>query len=638
MPLFATKPEWELPRLTELPSWAEARRVAIDVETCDPDIKKMGIGVRHKGYMVGVSFAIEDGPSAYLPFNHLGGGNLPKDKVLEYLRDQVKVFRGEGTTIVGANLPYDIDYLMENGVDFKPHRFSDVQVAEPLLDELQMSYSLDNIALRHGLPGKDEDMLRRAAEDFGLDPKSELYKLPGTYVGAYAEQDVLLPLQLLRRQEVRLEDEGLLPIFDLESRVLPALVAMRRRGVRIDHRQLEVVEKWSLQRETEALEELYHATGVRVAVGDVWKAPPLASALEAIGIEVPRTAKTNAPSIKTDFLDTIKHPVAELIKGARRANKVRSTFVASVRRYAVGDRLHCTFNQLRKTDDQSGDEKGARFGRLSSCDLNLQQQPVRHPEIGSMWRKVYVPEPGQEWACADFSQQEPRWLTHYAALLGLPRAREVRAKYLKDPKTDNHDMMSRLVNSRWDTLPAKLKKQERDFAKTIFLGLCYGMGDAKLCHKLGLPTKWIERKFDRKMIEVAGDEGKALLKRFHAAVPYIKALSDRCAAKAQAKGYIITAMGRKCRFPRDESGAYDWTHKAGNRLIQGSGADQTKAALADSHEAGLPLQLQVHDELDLSIESRAQARELEECMLNATECSVPHLVDSEFGPSWGEIE
>jgi DNA polymerase I-like protein with 3'-5' exonuclease and polymerase domains len=625
LPLYPPKSDWVAPSLSALPSWAEAGRVAVDVETCDPQISTLGPGVRRRGcYVCGVSFAIEDGPAFYLPIRHYGGGNLPEEQVWAYLRAQAAVFKGD---LAGANLQYDTDWCLENGVEFHPRYFRDIQVAEPLIDELQLTYSLDDVAKRWGLPGKDTALRDEAAKAYGVDPHSEMYKLPPEYVAVYGEQDVRLPLQLLRRQEAKIEEEDLWDIYNLESELLPVLVRMRRRGVRIDYDQLDQVERWSVMRETDLLEEVHRLTQVRVGVGDVMKPEPMAKVLRSIGVDVPLTPSTKKPSVTKELLESIKHPVAALLRNARQANKVRTTFVESVRTHAINGRIHCTFKQLRGTesdDREGGDEGGGRFGRLSCTDPNLQQQPARHPEIGPMWRKIYIPDEGGEWMCADYSQQEPRWLTHYAELTGCQGAHDAAERYRTDPNTDNHQMMSDLTG-----IPRKR-------AKDLFLGKCYGMGGAKLCHSLGLPTEYIERRGGGGVIEVAGPEGQAIIDQFDARCPYVKQVSYKCEQKATKFGFIRTVLGRRCRFPKVGE-TYDWTYKALNRLIQGSSADQTKKAVIEADRAGHPLQLQVHDELDMTVYDRAKAEELAEIMRSCVVSNIPFKVDVEYGDSWGAI-
>lgn len=635
--LVAPPSDWRPPSLSALPRWEDQPRVGFDVEARDEQLKKLGPGVRRRNcYPVGFSFAFEDGRSWYLPVRHAGGDNLPEERVYDYLRDQLGEFRGE---IVGANFGYDLDWLLQRGLRPRPSAYRDVLVAEPLLDELQDSYALGEVAARHGLPGKEEEALLDAARSHGVDPKGGLWRLPARYVGPYAERDASLPLELLRIQSKLLEAEDLGEVWDLESRLLPALVDVRRRGVRVNWARVDEVEQFSLAEETRCLDEVKRLTGVRVKVGDVWKAKALAPVLYEIGITPDRTPKTGAPKIDDALLESIHHDAAAALRRARKVNKVRTTFVESIRDHAVGDRIHCTFNQLRFTDERGEKQGGGRFGRISCSNPNLQQQPGRDPELGPLWRSIYVPEPDEVWALLDYSQQEPRWVTHYAEAIGCTGAAQAAERYRRDPKTDNHTMMTHLVHgeSSWERWDKKTRKKHRGNCKQIYLGLCYGMGGGKLCRDLGLPTEWIQSRRTGKMIEVAGPEGRAILDLFNQKAPFLRELADRVSAKAAQAGFIRTISGRKCRFPKDDQGNFDWTHKGLNRLIQGTSADQTKRAVVLCYEEVLPLLLQVHDEIDLS-GSMEEAERAAEIMRGCVECRVPHLVDVEVGPSWGEVK
>ena len=179
----------------------------------------------------------------------------------------------------------------------------------------------------------------------------------------------------------------------------------------------------------------------------------------------------------------------------------------------------------------------------------------------------------------------------------------------------------------------KARKQ----AKAIFLGLCYGMGSGKLAGNLGLGTETRKRRNGSTYL-VAGPEGRKLLDLFESRVPYVGRLSDRAERRAKHRGYIKTLSGRKCRFPLQADGTFDWTFKSLNRLIQGSSADQTKMAMVAIAEAGLPMQLQVHDEVCSSVNSIEVAREIAYTMENCLPLSVPSKVDIEIGPNWGEAE
>ena len=621
---------WRPTPVSELPSWEDAKRICIDLETHDPLLKSLGPGVRRGGYVCGIAFKIEDGEEHYLPIRH-SEDNLPEEHVWSYLRDQAARFRG---LLLGANLSYDLDYLWEKGVVFpKIGGYRDIQVTEPLLDELQDSYSLESIATRHGIPGKDVGNLEQALKGYGASKAGGMHLLPARFVAAYAIQDVRLPLIIHRRQERMIEEQKLERVHELECKLIPVLLKMRRRGVLIDQKKLQWIEDWSIVQQREALRRVEQETGFSLNLDDVNKAGAMARVLESVGVTVP-TTKTGKPSVDKDLLEKLEHPVGKLLHRARRMDKLRGTFVNSIRRHMCNGRVHGTFHQTRKSNDDE-DSEGARYGRLSSTDPNLQQQPARDPEIGPMWRSIYLPEPGMLWAANDYSQQEPRMVVHFAELMGLTKAKEAADRYRNDPKTDNHTIMAQLIAGQgadWEP-----PKKDRSDAKIIFLGLCYGMGGAKLARSLKLPTEWIFSKRQQKMIEIAGPEAQTIFNKFNAGVPFVRELADLAEARAGVRGFVTTLLGRRCRFPRKADGSgYDWLHKALNRIIQGSSADQTKLAVLKIDEAGHYLQLQVHDEVDLSVKDEAEAQSAADIMRTCLPINVPSKVDVEIGESWGD--
>lgn len=651
LPLFQVKSNWRPPELHTLPSWRGARRLGVDIETYDPNLKKTGPSVRTGGYICGVSFALEGDTypgdyhdrskrgkprGYYLPLRHFGGDNVPIDQALFYLRSQAREFTGE---VVGANLQYDLDYMAEERIEFqRAEAIRDVQLADPLLYELHNSYSLDAIAQRWGYEGKSERMLRRAAKEFGIDPKSDMWKLPARYVGGYAEDDSTLPLALIERQEAQLKSEDRLwDIYQLESRLQPVLLKMRRRGVLIDQDRLTQVEDTMLSAERADCAEMSRRTGVKIGVGDCGKKKITSAILTEIGIRF-RYTPTGQPKIDKYLLESVDHPVTDLLLHARKVNKIRTTYCKSIRDHMVNGRIHATFNQMRH-HRENGDEKGARYGRLSASDPNLQNQPSRDPEFAKLWRSIYLPDEGMQWSSKDYSQQEPRMLVHFAELLGLRGAKEAAEAYRNNPKTDNHAMMTRMVHPEI----AHLEDSHEDFqaarkpCKSIFLGLCYGMGGGKLAEDLGLPSE-TKKRHDGSSYRVAGPEAQRLLDRFDGAVPFLRKLAAKCEQRARQRGYIETILGRRCRFPVDANGHYDWTYRALNRLIQGSAADQTKKAMVEIDAAGLPIQLQIHDEICASVTGREMSEEYVKIMVECVPLRVPSSVDIEIGPNWGEAK
>jgi DNA polymerase I-like protein with 3'-5' exonuclease and polymerase domains len=619
-----------------LPSLKGVKRLCLDVETRDPNLKTTGPSVRTGGNLVGVGVGIEGGPSLYLPFGH-PEDNLPKDAVLSYLKHELKTYDGE---IVGANLAYDLDWLWAAGIDMPSvKRFLDVLIAEPLIDDNRFSYSLDSVAKTWVGDQKDKQLMLEAARNYGMKSDRELgayiHLLPARYVGLYGEQDVNLPLKVLRFQEDEIERQGIQNVWELESKLLPALVRMRQRGVRVDEERLLEVEIKCQEKRREFSDFITRETGVAVGPDEALKRSAVLPALRAAGHQIDADDSLDQEFIKARKDDC---QIVNALGNLRKWTTLKTLSIDPVKKHLVNGRIHCTFNQLAADKDDGKGSKGARYGRLSCEHVNMQQQPSRDEEIGPLWRSIYIPEEGKQWAVLDYSQQEPRMLVHWAELvhgMKLPKfpmtgAIDAAEAYRQNPDTDNHEMMAQLAGVT--------RKQ----AKEIFLGLCYGMGQPKLCRTLGLNTKVITlkrgpRKGQR--IVVAGDDGEKLFNKFHEKVPFLKQMELLCIERATQRGYITTLSGRRCRFPKDADGLnYKWTHRALNRLIQGSAADQTKAALVAGDEAGFPLQLQVHDELDLSIEHRQEAEQLAEIMRNCVELKVPSKVDIEIGPSWGEVK
>lgn len=672
--MFMPNNDWKPTPVSELPTdWNKYGRIGLDAETKDSLLTKLGPGTRRGGYVVGWSIAFEGGPKYYLPFRHDMGGNLDPTQVRKYMKDNFATYKGE---VVGANLSYDLDYANAEGITFpEVSHFRDVQIADPLIYELHHSFSLLNIGRRYGIEAKDETVLREAALSLGIHPKGGLWRMHSKYVGAYAENDASSPLEIYAKQRETLTKEDLWEVFNLESKVIPVLDRMRRRGVRIHLDRLTKIEQWALAQETEALAFIKRETGHSIEVGDVWAADVLQKPLKQIGMTIGKTA-TGKPQINAELLESSDHPVLKSLRWARKTNKMRTTFAASMRRYMIigpdGEgRIHCSFNQIAR-EDEKGDQKGARYGRTSCVDPNLQQQynPEKEPELSAEWRKIFLPERDALWGCNDYSQQEPRWTTHFAAYMKLRGAGEAARRYREDPKTDSHTMMTKLVygDERVITLQKedyKKFKELRGYAKALFLGLCYGEGGAKLCSDIGLPTRYVSvsgrgSSYRRQYFETkdeamvcdmdnngysyptAGVEGQEIIDGFNRAVPFVSELAKKAKAQANKYGYVKTILGRKLHFPKRDDGKYDWTHKALNRVIQGSSADQTKQAMIDLDAAGYFLQLQVHDETDGSYGSVAEALQagkiMSECVNERVKPLVPFNVDTEVGESWGELK
>ncbi len=630
-PMFKPDSEWVAPNLNDLPAWEGIQRIGLDTEARDPTLTTLGPGVRRDGYTCGISFAIEDGPAYYLPMRHEGGGNLDPDKVTAYMKDQAKIFTGD---ICGANLQYDLDYLAEAGIVFRKASFKDIQIAEPLIDENQFSYSLDTLGKKYGFMGKEETLLTEAATAYGLDRKKDMWQLPAKFVGPYATEDAVLPLKILRKQERIIDDQELWDIYRLECKVLPVLVKMRRRGIRIDFDQLAKVEDLTRVKEQEFLDIIYHETGIRIKLNEITKPKLVVAALDVAQVPYGRTDPTEKfpdgqPSVKKEFLEPNKDmPLVNAILEARSYNKVRNTFVKSIRNHQVNGRIHCTFNQLRTQADNSDDVKGAGPGRLSSCDPNLQQQPSRHPILGKMWRSIYLPDEGGRWAALDYSQQEPRLFVHYAHIAGCEGTQGAVDGFAQG--FDWHDMTTELAFGIRKADDPKYFAKMRKLAKAVFLGIVYGMGQAKMCKSCGFSTEMVNIRGAER--EVAGPEGRKFLAEFNQKVPFLGEIKEMVERVAWNRKFIRTILDRHIHYPPGAG----MERKALNNLIQGSAADQTKLAMVLLDENNFRIQLQIHDEIDTTVYSEKTAEEMAEIMTTCVPLVVPSKVDIEIGANWGD--
>ena len=242
------KSEWVPP--LELPEIFDAKQIAVDVETKDPNLKSNGPGwPTGDGEVVGYAIAV-DGWSGYIPIRHEHGGNLDEKIVNRWLK---KVFESPADKIM-HNAQYDAGWIKQMGFDING-RIIDTMLIASILDENRFSYSLNAIAYDVLGKVKSEKGLTEAARSFGLDPKAEMFKMPAMYVGPYAEGDAELTLELWNYFQVELGKEDLWQIANLELDLLPCLVDMTWRGVRIDQDKVERTRNALLKRKASPEED-----------------------------------------------------------------------------------------------------------------------------------------------------------------------------------------------------------------------------------------------------------------------------------------------------------------------------------------------------------------------------------------------
>jgi DNA polymerase I-like protein with 3'-5' exonuclease and polymerase domains len=630
--MFARDAEWTIP--TELPDLrGRVKELGYDTETRDPNLNEMGAGfIRGDAYCIGHSVAWESEPNKYtalyLPIHHDGGGNMDPNNVHAWLNDH---FRDPTVSIVGGNLMYDYEVARSCGVELAGNLY-DIMVAEALLDEERTSYSVDAISWDYLQEGKKEVVLNRAAADYRLDPKKDMWRLHSKYVGEYAEADAVQPLRVWKLQRPKLIEEDLWDVFELETDLMKILYYMRERGVRVDLDKAEQIRLECLQKE----EDLHNAFRDEVGLSINFSSPKhLVEAFNHLGVDYPRTVKGN-PSFAGDFLDTFTEGPLRYISEYRTCKKMRSDFIdGMILGMSVNGRLHTNWFPVRgqRFDGKVG---GNRGGRIACAKPNLQQIPSRDPYWGPLIRSCFIPDEGGQWIKLDYSQQEPRWIMHFAYITEQRGAAAAVDRFCKNPRTDYHQMVADMTN------------MSRNDAKPINLGIPYGMQ----ANKLAIQTGWDP------------DRAKVLLAQYHDKLPYVKGVMEDAEYWADRRGYVKTYLGRKKRFEfwepdnwnlkmkvqpvkSKEAAIAHWgtkvvranLNKALNAIIQGSSGDQIKLAIRELYKENLMPHIQVYDEINSTIYSDSQAKRIQEIMETIIpDIVVPMVADIHIGPSWGEAE
>jgi DNA polymerase I-like protein with 3'-5' exonuclease and polymerase domains len=640
---------WKCP--TEFPNLSAAKMIAFDLETRDPNLLSKGPGPRRKeeegGFIAGLAVGVgpREGEQWYFPMRHEDGKhNWDPDMVMLWAKDNLCK---PNQPKLGANLLYDLDWMWCEGVPVTGPYY-DVQIAEPLIDESAYSYALELLAQKYVGEGKTEEaMYKWLALAFGGQPTrrdqaGNIWRAPAELAGPYAESDVRLPFQIWEEQQKVIQAESLDTVLDLETRLVPLLLAMRMRGVRVDTQRARSVD--------EVLQD--KAKEYRARLEEVDLDPQGRDSLTAYcrhhDIKFKKTASGN-PSFPGKWLENHPDENLRMCYQVRRLEKHAGTFIeGAVLGHAVADRVHCQFNQLRN------DDFGAVSGRFSSSNPNLQNIPSRDEELGPLIRGLFLPDPEEDWLCDDWSQIEYRLLVHYAKGDG---AAETRRRYRDDPTTDFHRYVADIANI------------DRKPAKNINFGLVYGMGEPAMAANMGRSL----------------DEIKPIFNQYHNEFPFVKDTYNMVSKRATARGWLHTFSGRRRRFnywePRDwqlsreqtakrhaeaerlwgtESSETDRQredgsiappgirraggHKALNSLLQGGAADIMKIAMVDIWESGIcdvmgaPL-LTVHDELNWSKPRTREADEAHdvalEIMENCVDLRVPLKVTQGRGENWG---
>ena len=620
--------------------------IAIDTETRDGGLEKgRGPGsVYNDGYILGVSAAWNNN-SIYVPVRHPDTDNRDLSGVIQWVEYLLRHNR-----CVFFNGGYDLAWLIAEGCTIWPERMEDAQAQNILLDENWDSYSLDNCCARQGIPGKDEAGLNEAAASYGIPKgqvKANLWRLPARYVGPYAEQDAVATLALYEAQVPLLEAEGLMQAYRTEIELMEVIHGMRKRGIRVSTDEAERAQRAIRQNVLDTLRQIETPSnwGRKATIADIRSPQRLADIFDDKGIAYQRTAKADLPSFTKDWLSKDGSEVSRLVRRARQLDDLAEKFIGT---YILGHthrgRIHAEIHQLPKGSGGKSDDAGggAKTTRLAYSNPPLQQMPSKDEELAPIIRGVFLPEQDTTWLAADFQSQEPRITCHYAYKsrnlakmhgINMGPIDELVHYYCTDPKPDTHEFT------------AKLLGKPRPKAKELNLSLTYRMGAKELASRLNIPEA----------------EGWTLWKLYHEKVPWVSGLASFAELQGKSRGYVVMIDGARRHFPlwqpvrsKKDIGYARWdaaqarwpgqmlerafAFQAGNSLVQGSAARQTKRAMVNLHKAGYASMVTLHDEVGLCVTSPRQCEEIGEIMSTAVKLVVPVAVDLEVGETWGKAK
>ena len=637
--------------------------VAIDIETYDPNLKSKGLGaIRNDGFICGIAVATKN-DLAYFPLRH-------SDIFIDFKRDEKiwsvlnkRIFQNENITKVFHNAMYDVCWIRAATGMMIKGRIVDTMIAASVIDENRFKYSLDALSKDYLNEEKYKyDLQQKTLEWSGgtvKDPMTNMHKLPASIVKEYAKQDVNLTYKLWKLFDKKIDevlytkDDGeqktCRQIFELETKLFLCLVDMKFKGVRIDVAKAIQFGRHLKKRRDQIIKAIENITTIHV---DIWAAASIKKLLDHLCIKDYKvTPKSKMPQLPKDYLRKHNNKFLRMIAKAREYDKAVNTFIDGLLEYVHEGRIHADINQIRS------DTGGTVTGRFSMSNPNLQQIPAKG-YIGGKMRELFIPEEGCKWGSFDYSQQEPRIVVHYAIKLGLAGTESLKDEFDKDD-ADFHQIVADMANI------------SRKQAKTINLGLFYGMGKIKLQRELGLDQR----------------QAKELFNEYHGRVPFVRQLSQELIAFAKQNKLLFTLHDRFCRFDRWETTNKEWnpetnrfnevplytkeqameafkaemldkykenkidanymdyferyytpafTYKALNRLIQGSAADMTKKAMVDLHEKGIVPHIQIHDELCFSITDH-EPELIKSIMEQTIPLEVKNKVDFESGLNWGTI-
>ena len=553
--------------------------------------------------LVGMSFAVEENCAYYV---HVPRAREEAQKVVNMFRE---IFEDESTMKVGQNMKYDIIVLANYGVEVKGPMF-DTMIAHYVLQpelyhsmdymaETYLNYETIKIESLIGERGKNQRNMRDLTA-------AQIYEY------ACEDADVTLKLKNILAEELKKADCEKL-FYEIEMPLMPVLAYMERNGARVNTASLKETSTLFTGRMHEIEEKIYELAGEHFNISSPKQVGDILFGRLKI-VEKPKKTKTGQYVTSEEVLAQVqhKHPIVKYILQHRGLKKLLSTYVDALPELINSrtGKIHTSYNQTVTAT-----------GRLSSSNPNLQNIPIRD-EDGKEVRKAFIPEEGELFLSADYSQIELRIMAHLSG-----------DKNMINDFVSGHDIHAATAAKIYKKPIEEVTKDERRKAKVANFGIIYGISVFGLAERMNV---------DRR-------EAKELIDNYFATYPDICAYIERCKEEARANGYVTTIFGRKRFLPdinsRNAVVRGYAERNAVNAPIQGSAADIIKVAMINiyrrmkAENVRSTMILQVHDELNFSIvaeeRDRMQQLVIEE-MQSAIAMSVPLTADYGWGTNWLE--
>lgn len=573
--------------------------VSVDTETTSVDAMD--------AKLVGMSFSIAEGEAYYVPVpHHDEWEGEDYEAVMAIVNKFKSIYESEEIEKVGQNIKYDMLVLSNYGVHMAGKMF-DTMIAHYILYP----------ELRHNMDYLAEVYLKyktiHISELIGTGKKQKLMsELAPAEVYEYAAEDADVTLRLKNVLSKELDSKGLTHLFeDVEMPLVPVLARMEENGVKIDTKSLAETSKIFTNKMKAIESEIREVAGEDMNISSPKQIGELLFDKLQLDSKAKKTKKGQYVTDEATLLALkSKHPIIEKILNYRGYKKLLSTYIDALPQL-VNKRtghIHTSYNQAVTST-----------GRLSSSNPNLQNIPVRD-ENGKEVRKAFIPDEGETFFSADYSQIELRIMAHLS-----------QDPNMLDDFNSGHDIHQATAAKVFKVPMEEVTSSMRRKAKTANFGIIYGISAFGLAERM----------------EVSRSEAKQLIDDYFATYPRVKEYMDKSIEKAREKGYTETLFGRRCQLPdinsRNAVVRGYAERNAINSPIQGTAADIIKIAMINidrrMKDEGMKSKmiLQVHDELNFSVthdeKERLQSLVTEE-MQKAAKLSVPLIAECGWGDNW----